>query len=158
MAQIKLHDQRKPLELWKLIGRCTVSCISVLLSQLALSLVPCFFSASPLFIQLILSGPLSLSLSLSLSFTYMCIWSWLVLKLLGGFCGFVALVLLVVVGLGRCSKRLLGVSGSASAFVFFSILFLWAVYLAVLRPGAFFFFLILSRILLFMLWWVLTSV
>ncbi|KAK4606431.1 hypothetical protein RGQ29_000605 [Quercus rubra] len=101
MAQIKLHDQRKPLELWKLIGRCTVSCISVLFSQLALSLVPRFFSASPLFIQLILS----------------------------------ALVLLVVVGLGRCSKRLLGVSGSASAFVFFSILFLWAVYLAVLRPA-----------------------
>lgn len=56
----------------------------------------------------------------------------------GGFCGFVALVLLVVVGLGRCSKRLLGVSGSASAFVFFNILFIWAVYLAVLRPGAFF--------------------
>lgn len=49
-------------------------------------------------------------------------------------------MLLVVVGLGRCSKRLLGVSGSASAFVFFSILFLWAVYLAVLRPGAVFFF------------------
>ena len=70
---------------------------------------------------------------------------------LGGFCGFVALVLLVVVGLGRCSKRLLGVSGSASAFVFFNILFIWAVYLAVLRPGAFFFFKILSRILLFML-------
>ena len=66
MAQIKLHDQRKPLELWKLIGRCTVSFISVLLSQLALSLVPRFFSASPLFIQLILSGPLSLSLSLYL--------------------------------------------------------------------------------------------
>lgn len=61
MAQIKLHDQRKPLELWKLIGRCTVSFISVLLSQLALSLVPRFFSASPLFIQLILSGPLSIS-------------------------------------------------------------------------------------------------
>ncbi|KAK7835799.1 palmitoyltransferase zdhhc3 [Quercus suber] len=101
MAQIKLHDQRKPLELWKLIGRCTVSCISVLLSQFALSLVPRFFSASPLFIQLILS----------------------------------ALVLLVVVGLGRCSKRLLGVSGSASAFVFFNILFIWAVYLAVLRPA-----------------------
>lgn len=57
----------------------------------------------------------------------------------GGFCGFVALVLLVVVGLGRCCKRLLGVSGSASAFVFFNILFVWAVYLAVLRPGAFFF-------------------
>ncbi|KAK4606441.1 hypothetical protein RGQ29_000605 [Quercus rubra] len=56
MAQIKLHDQRKPLELWKLIGRCTVSCISVLFSQLALSLVPRFFSASPLFIQLILSA------------------------------------------------------------------------------------------------------
>ncbi|XP_075634271.1 uncharacterized protein LOC142606812 isoform X3 [Castanea sativa] len=101
MAQIKLHDQRKPLEWWKLIGRCTVSCISVLLSQLALSLVPRFFSASPLFIQLILS----------------------------------ALVLLVVVGLGRCSKRLLGVSGSAAAFVFFNILFIWAVYLAVLRPA-----------------------
>lgn len=71
MAQIKLHDQRKPLELWKLIGRCTVSCISVLLSQLALSLVPRFFSASPLFIQLILSGPLSLSIFIFYIYVYM---------------------------------------------------------------------------------------
>lgn len=133
MAQIKLHDQRKPLELWKLIGRCTVSFISVLLSQLALSLVPRFFSASPLFIQLILSGPLSISTF------YIYMYMRLIgFETVGGFCGFVALVLLVVVGLGRCSKRLLGVSGSASAFVFFNILFIWAVYLAVLRPGAFF--------------------
>lgn len=71
MAQIKLHDQRKPLELWKLIGRCTVSFISVLLSQLALSLVPRFFSASPLFIQLTLSGPLSLSIFIFYIYVYM---------------------------------------------------------------------------------------
>jgi hypothetical protein len=62
MAQ--LHDQRKALEWWKLIGRCTVSCITVLLSQYALSLIPRFFSASPFLIQLTLSGPLSLSFTL----------------------------------------------------------------------------------------------
>lgn len=99
MAQ--LHDQRKALEWWKLIGRCTVSCITVLLSQYALSLIPRFFSASPFLIQLTLSG----------------------------------LVLLVVVGLGGRGRRLLGVFGSAPAFVFFNILFIWAVYFAVLRPA-----------------------
>ena len=89
MAQIKLHDQRKPLELWKLIGRCTVSFISVLLSQLALSLVPRFFSASPLFIQLILSGPLSLSLSLSLSIFYIYVYMKLIgFETFGGFLWF----------------------------------------------------------------------
>ncbi|TYH23991.1 hypothetical protein ES288_A03G056100v1 [Gossypium darwinii] len=40
----------------KSIGRCTVSFISVLLTQLALFLVPLFFSASPILIQLTLSA------------------------------------------------------------------------------------------------------
>ncbi|KAH1115241.1 hypothetical protein J1N35_008619 [Gossypium stocksii] len=40
----------------KSIGRCTVSFISVLLTQLALFLVPLFFSASPVLIQLTLSA------------------------------------------------------------------------------------------------------
>ncbi len=133
MAQ--LHDQRKALEWWKLIGRCTVSCITVLLSQYALSLIPRFFSASPFLIQLTLSGPLSLSFTL-------CIY----IKVIGFetlvffFFFFVGLVLLVVVGLGGRVRRLLGVFGSAPAFVFFNILFIWAVYFAVLRPGAFFIF------------------
>ncbi|XP_062172207.1 uncharacterized protein LOC133877805 isoform X3 [Alnus glutinosa] len=53
---VELPYQRKPLARGKLIGRCTVSCISVLLSQFALSLIPRFFSASPLLIQVALSA------------------------------------------------------------------------------------------------------
>ncbi|XP_059430457.1 probable protein S-acyltransferase 15 isoform X3 [Corylus avellana] len=96
---VELHYQRKPLARWKLIGRCTVSGISVLLSQFAVSLVPRFFSASPLLIQVALS----------------------------------ALVLLVVVGFGRWCRRLVGFYASAPAFVFFNVLFVWAVYFVVLR-------------------------
>ncbi|KAE8039040.1 hypothetical protein FH972_011488 [Carpinus fangiana] len=44
-----------------------------------------------------------------------------------------ALVLLVVVGLGRWFRRLVGFYASAPAFVFFNVLFVWAVYLVVLR-------------------------
>ncbi|XWS28845.1 hypothetical protein CRYUN_Cryun25bG0106600 [Craigia yunnanensis] len=53
---LQLHDQSKMLAWSKLIGRCTISCISVLLTQCALFLVPLFFSASPTLIQLTLFG------------------------------------------------------------------------------------------------------
>ncbi|XP_022731569.1 palmitoyltransferase Hip14-like isoform X2 [Durio zibethinus] len=58
MVLLQLHDQdqRKMLAWSKLIGRGTISCISVLLTQFALFLVPLFFSASPILIQLILSA------------------------------------------------------------------------------------------------------
>lgn len=69
---VELHYQRKALARWKLIGRCAVSCISVLLAQFALSLVPRFFSASPLLIQVALSGSLSLSGS-STIYTRLCV-------------------------------------------------------------------------------------
>ncbi|XP_057956063.1 probable protein S-acyltransferase 6 isoform X3 [Malania oleifera] len=46
-----------------------------------------------------------------------------------------ALVLLVVAGFGRFCRRLLGVSASASAFVFFNMLFIWGVYIAVVRQA-----------------------
>ncbi|XWS53133.1 hypothetical protein CRYUN_Cryun11dG0131700 [Craigia yunnanensis] len=85
----------------KLIGRCTISCISVLLTQFALFLVPLFFSASPILIQLTLS----------------------------------ALILLVVVGFGGWCRRLLGFHASAPAFVFFSIFFVWGVYIAIIRQA-----------------------
>ncbi|XP_073148069.1 uncharacterized protein [Henckelia pumila] len=44
-----------------------------------------------------------------------------------------ALLLMFVVGLGRCCKKLLGVRASAPAFVFFTIIFIWAVYVYVVR-------------------------
>ncbi|KAK8596356.1 hypothetical protein V6N12_064851 [Hibiscus sabdariffa] len=53
---LQFYDQRKVLASSKSIGRCTISCISVLLTQFALLLVPLFFSSSPLFIQLTLSA------------------------------------------------------------------------------------------------------
>ncbi|XVF05519.1 hypothetical protein REPUB_Repub05bG0179100 [Reevesia pubescens] len=53
---LQLNDERKILAWSKLIGRCTISCISVLLTQFALFLVPLFFSASPILIQLTLSA------------------------------------------------------------------------------------------------------
>lgn len=46
-----------------------------------------------------------------------------------------ALVLVATIFLGRCWKRLLGISASAPAFVLFNILFLWGVYIAVIRGG-----------------------
>ncbi|KAK8598471.1 hypothetical protein V6N13_094440 [Hibiscus sabdariffa] len=53
---LQFYDQMKVLASSKSIGRCTISCISVLLTQFALLLVPLFFSSSPLFIQLTLSA------------------------------------------------------------------------------------------------------
>nr|XP_017249995.1 PREDICTED: probable protein S-acyltransferase 23 isoform X3 [Daucus carota subsp. sativus] len=44
-------------------------------------------------------------------------------------------VMLLVVGLGRACKKLLGVRGSAPAFVVINILYVWIVYLIVIRPG-----------------------
>ncbi|XP_075506209.1 uncharacterized protein LOC142543083 isoform X5 [Primulina tabacum] len=44
-----------------------------------------------------------------------------------------ALLIVVVMGLGRCCKKVLGVRASAPAFVFFSIFFTWAVYIYVVR-------------------------
>ncbi|CAB4282484.1 unnamed protein product [Prunus armeniaca] len=54
------QDQRKHLAQSKSIGRCTVSCIFVFLTQLSLSLVPRFFSASSFLTQLALSALLLL--------------------------------------------------------------------------------------------------
>ncbi|KAL8146141.1 hypothetical protein AgCh_004032 [Apium graveolens] len=44
-------------------------------------------------------------------------------------------VMLIVTGLGKACKKLLGVRASAPAFVLVNILFLWFVYLVVIRPG-----------------------
>ncbi|KAH7526425.1 hypothetical protein JRO89_XSUnG0056200 [Xanthoceras sorbifolium] len=96
---VRLHDEKKLLGSLQLIGRCTVSCIFVLLAQFSLSLVPRFFSASPFLLQFALS----------------------------------ALLLLVVLGIGSCCRRLLGLHSSAPAFVFFNILFIWSFYVAVVR-------------------------
>ncbi|KAM7259421.1 hypothetical protein ACFE04_015162 [Oxalis oulophora] len=91
------------------IGVCTVSCVLVLITQFTLSLVPRFFSNSPFLFQLSLSG----------------------------------LMMFLVLGFGKCSKRMIlgGVhsssssssSSSAPAFVFFSLCFIWGVYVFVLR-------------------------
>lgn len=48
---------------------------------------------------------------------------------------FSVLVLVAVAGLGRCCKGLLGVRASAPAFVFINILFVWSVYMIVVRKG-----------------------
>ncbi|KAH6814565.1 hypothetical protein C2S51_023583 [Perilla frutescens var. frutescens] len=44
-----------------------------------------------------------------------------------------AVLLVVVMGLGRLCKKVAGVRASAPAFVFFSIFFIWAVYIYVVR-------------------------
>nr|XP_010920610.1 uncharacterized protein LOC105044423 isoform X3 [Elaeis guineensis] len=44
-----------------------------------------------------------------------------------------AFVLVATIFLGKCWRRLLGISASAPAFVLFNILFLWGVYVAVIR-------------------------
>ncbi|KAL6275880.1 hypothetical protein ACE6H2_019481 [Prunus campanulata] len=57
---VETQDQRKHLAQSKSIGRCIVSCIFVFLTQLVLSLVPRFFSASSFLTQLALSALLLL--------------------------------------------------------------------------------------------------
>lgn len=42
---------------------------------------------------------------------------------------------MVTLGMGRFLRRVLGVSQSAPAMVVFHILFMWAVYIAVIREG-----------------------
>ncbi|CAL5352977.1 unnamed protein product [Camellia sinensis] len=44
-----------------------------------------------------------------------------------------AVALLGVTGVGRCCKRLVGVGASAPAFVFFNIIFIWGVYIGLVR-------------------------
>ena len=86
-----------------------------------------------------LLSPLSLSshsqvLSLSLSI-YIYIYEYVVEVV-----AFVtALALLGVTGVGRCCKRLVGVGESAPAFVFFNIIFIWGVYIGLVRQGPSFF-------------------
>lgn len=55
-----------------------------------------------------------------------------------GFC-FSAVVLLVTLGLGRISWRVLGELQSALAMVAFDIMFMWAVGIAMIREGNLFF-------------------
>ncbi|XP_007016446.2 PREDICTED: probable palmitoyltransferase ZDHHC12 isoform X3 [Theobroma cacao] len=56
MGLLQLHGQRKVIGWQTLIGRCTISCFSVLITQSALFLVPLFFAASPILIQLTISA------------------------------------------------------------------------------------------------------
>lgn len=100
----QIQDQRKKKVLvscFKQIGRCTVSCILVLLTQFALTLVPHFFPASSLLVQLTLS----------------------------------VVVLVFVLGLGRWCRRIVGVYASAPALVFFNLIFIWAVYIFIVRQA-----------------------
>ncbi|KAB5540802.1 hypothetical protein DKX38_013776 [Salix brachista] len=99
----QIQDQRKKVlaSCFKRIGRCTVSCILVLLTQFALTLVPHFFPASSLLIQLTLS----------------------------------VVVLVFVLGLGRWCRRIVGVYASAPALVLFNIIFIWAVYIFIVRQA-----------------------
>eukprot|EP00258_Populus_trichocarpa_P047902 XP_024463921.1 palmitoyltransferase Hip14 isoform X2 [Populus trichocarpa] len=100
----QIQDQRKKKVLvscFKQIGRCTVSCILVLLTQFALTLVPHFFPASSLLVQLTLS----------------------------------VVALVFVLGLGRWCRRIVGVYASAPALVFFNLIFIWAVYIFIVRQA-----------------------
>ncbi|KAG5238197.1 palmitoyltransferase [Salix suchowensis] len=101
----QIQDQRKKVlaSCFKRIGRCTVSCILVLLTQFSLTLVPHFFPASSLLIQLTLS----------------------------------VVVLVFVLGLGRWCRRIVGVYTSAPALVLFNLIFIWAVYIFIVRQGCF---------------------
>lgn len=59
-TMVETQDQRKHLSQSKSIGRCIVSCIFVFLTQLVLTLVPRFFSASSFLTQLAFSALLLL--------------------------------------------------------------------------------------------------
>ncbi|CAN1150435.1 hypothetical protein LINPERHAP2_LOCUS17565 [Linum perenne] len=54
---LRLNDRRGRLrlDLFQLVGRSTISCVFVLITQFTLSLVPWFFSASSLLVQFLLS-------------------------------------------------------------------------------------------------------
>ncbi|XP_077239123.1 uncharacterized protein LOC143880197 isoform X2 [Tasmannia lanceolata] len=83
-----------------------VSFISVSLSQFSLAMVPFFFASSSLLSMLAISVLV-----------------------------FAALLFLSAAVFGRCFRQLLGISASAPAFVFFNVLFIWGVYLSVIRQG-----------------------
>lgn len=128
----QFHAQRKKEPFLGSVGRCTISCILGLLTQYALSLVPRFFSASFLLIQLALSGSPNSSLwnfSMIICFeNFIKVWFY-----------YAVVVLLLVVGFGKWCRKLLGVSASAPAFVFFNILFVWVVYFVIVRQGGLYF-------------------
>ncbi|GMH12289.1 hypothetical protein Nepgr_014130 [Nepenthes gracilis] len=101
MMLMRLNRGRSLLLHPRVIGRCAISCIFVVLTQFALLLLPLFLSSLSLFVQLLISG----------------------------------MVLLFVAGCGKCFRRLLQVHASAPAFVFFNILFIWGVYVALIRQA-----------------------
>lgn len=61
----------------------------------------------------------------------------IVSKILKWVAVFLVGVLLIVVGLGKACKKILGVRASAPAFVVVNIFYVWVVYLVVIRPGNF---------------------
>lgn len=123
---VRLNDHMKLSASLQLVGRYIISFIFVVFTQFAISLVPRFFPSSPFFIQLTLLG--------KFVYIYTC-FKFNVVFFFWNF-SFAALVLLVVVGFGRWSRWILRVYASAPAIVFFNILFIWTVYVAIIRQGA----------------------
>lgn len=129
---VQLRDRIRPADWPELIGRCVVSLMLVLLTQSTQFLVPQFFSDFSVFLQLLISG---------ISLSPVLLWSRLILainwEVILFFFFVSALLLLAVSATAGWCRRLLRVRASAPAFVFFSILFIWMVYTAIVRQGNF---------------------
>jgi len=112
----------------EIILRCIISCISGIITQLSLLLIPSFFPSFSLIFQLLLSGS---AFSLLICFDF-----WMIMSSIQVFLVvFAAMVIVLAIGFGQYCRRLLGVRASAPAFVFFHIIFIWVVYLGVIREG-----------------------
>jgi len=110
------------------VFRCMISCISAIVTQLSLLLIPSFFPSLSLFFLLLLSGS---AFSLLICFDF-----WMITSLIEVFLvDFAAMVVVLAIGSVQYCRRLLGVRASAPASVFLHIIFIWAVYLGVIREG-----------------------
>ncbi|KAK9055366.1 hypothetical protein SSX86_026449 [Deinandra increscens subsp. villosa] len=125
--------RRKRRDPWRLIGRSTVSVVCVFFTQFALYLLSSFFDSSNTIALLFLSGSLSTYLHLIYITLRSYCFCWDLNFDFKFFCS--VMVLLGMTVIGRRCKKLFGLRGSAPAFVFTNILFIWCVYLVAVRQA-----------------------
>lgn len=125
-----LRRRRKRRDPWRLIGRSTVSVICVCVAQFALYLISSFFKPSNIITLLFLSGSQS---TCTISICICCSGYYFRFDFDLLFC--LVMALIGMAGIGRRCKRLFGLRGSAPAFVFANLFFIWCVYVFVIQQG-----------------------
>lgn len=125
---VGLGFQRKRRSPPEILSASLVSLSLFLVSQFSLAMVPRFLPWLSLVGMLPVSGCLIVGSDFFISFVGSCMFI-----ITPRF--FAAFVLLVTIGLGRFSRRALGVSQSAPAMVVFHLLFVWGVYISMIREG-----------------------